>query len=252
MSIYVPQRVLTISGRFSNGRVRVQDMSKIILTTAGLLFLLALAAGAQENPAQSGPVLSGGLEMGYYGGFGFQAFGTVSNVAEDFPMNLRLALGYTSVQPGLSAEARQVFINDATNGIPEEKGRMLDFRLDMLYPVKVLNLPRAYVFAGPRHARFVGNFKYVGGNEDFDVTSNQWGIGTGLESFFAMSPRVDLVLHLGIDYYFESVLTGHDTQYSPDGDNSNGRDGYTYEDADAAIDQPKIEPRLMLGFAYNF
>lgn len=227
-------------------------MSRGIIATIGLLLLLSTAAGAQKTPASSGPVFSGGLELGYYGGFGFQAFGTVSNVAAGFPMNLRLALGYTSVEPGLSAEARQVFINDATNGIPEEKGRQLDFRLDMLYPVRILNMPRAFVFGGPRHARFVGNFKYVGGNEDFDVTSNQWGIGGGLESYFAMSPRVDLVLHLGADYYFESVLTGHDTQYSPDGDNTNGRDGYTYEDADNAIDQPKFEPRVMLGFAYNF
>ncbi len=227
-------------------------MSRKFLLSIGLLLLMSLAVSAQETPSTSGPVFSGGLKVGYYGGFGLQLHGTVSNVADGFPMSLRLGLGYTSVEPGISAEARQVFINDATNGIPEEKGRQLDFRLDMLYPVKILSLPRAYVYGGPRHARFVGNFKYVGGNEDFDVISNQWGIGGGLESFFAMSPRVDLVLHFGVDYYFESVLTGHDTQYSPDGDNVNGRDGYTYEDADAAIEQPKFEPRLMLGLAYNF
>ena len=222
------------------------------MITAGLMLVLNMAVIAQEAPAPSDPVISGGLELGYYGGPGFQVFGMVSNVATGFPMNLRLALGFTSVQPGLSAEARQVFINDATNGTPEEKGRQTDFRLDMLYPVQILNMKRAYLFGGPRHARFVSNFKFIGGNEDFDVRSNQWGIGGGLESYFAVSPKVDLVLNIGVDYYFESILTGHDTQYSPDGDNSNGRDGYTYEDADNAIDQPKVEPRVMLGFAYNF
>lgn len=225
-------------------------MTRFLMITTGLLLLLSTGLSAQ--PAPAGPTLSGGVELGYYGGTGFQAFGTVSNVATGFPMNIRFAFGYTSVEPGLSAEARQVFINDATNGIPEEKGRQLDFRMDLLYPVKILNLQRAYLFGGPRHARFLANFKYVGGNEDFDVKSNQWGIGSGVESYFAMSPRVDLVLHLGVDYYFESTLTGHDTAYSPDGDNSNGRDGYTYDDADNAIDQPKVEPRVMLGFAYNF
>ncbi len=225
----------------------------ILATVAtGLLLMVSVAVTAQESPVSNDPALSVGVEFGYYGGMGFQAFGMVSNVAEGFPMSLRLALGYTSVEPGLSGEARQVFINDATNGIPEEKGRQMDFRLDLLYPVRLLNMERAYLFGGPRHARFVGSFKYIGGNEDFDVNSNQWGIGGGLESFFAMSPKLDLVLHLGLDYYFESNLTGHDTMYAPDGDNSNGRDGYTYEDADQAIDQPKVEPRLMLGFAYNF
>lgn len=238
----------TANERFTKGQVR--DMRRIILVTTGLLLVLSIAVTAQ--PAPDKPALSGGLEIGYYGGTGFQAFGILSNVAAGFPMNLRLALGYTSVEPGLSAEARQVFINDATNGIPEEKGRQLDFRMDLLYPVKILNLQRAYVFGGPRHARFLANFKYIGGNEDFDVTSNQWGIGSGVESFFAMSPKIDLMLHIGVDYYFESTLTGHDTSYSPDGDNSNGRDGYTYDDADNAIAQPKVEPRVMLGFAYNF
>ncbi len=227
-------------------------MLRIMMVLFGLLLILSMTASAKDGSASGNPTFSGGLELGYYGGAGFQAFGMVSNVAAGLPMNLRLAMGYTSVQPGLSAEARQVFINDATNGIPEKKGRQLDFRFDMLYPVKILNLPRAYLFGGPRHARFVANFKYVGGNEDFDVTSNQWGVGGGFESYFAMSPRFDLVFHLGIDYYFESTLTGHDTRYSPDGDDSNGRDGYTYDDADNAIAQPKIEPRLMLGFAYNF
>ncbi|MCK5125592.1 MAG: hypothetical protein KAR42_05000 [candidate division Zixibacteria bacterium] len=227
-------------------------MLRVFLVIAGVLLLFNMTIAAGETLESDGPVLTGGFEFGYYGGPGFQAYGMVSNLSAEFPMTLRLALGYTSVEPGLSAEARQVFINDATNGIPEKKGRQIDFRLDMLYPVKIFNLQRAYVFGGPRHARFVSNFKYIGGNEDFDVKSNQWGIGGGLESFFKISPKFDLVLHLGIDYYFKSSLTGHDTMYSPDGDDSNGRDGYTYDDADNAIDQPKIEPRLMLGFAYNF
>ena len=227
-------------------------MSRVIFFTVGLLLLMSIAVTSQEMPGASGPVVSGGFKVGYFGGPGFQVFGMARNVATGFPMNVRFALGYTSVEPGLSAEARQVFINDATNGIPEEKGRQMDFRLDMLYPVRILNLHRAFVSGGPRHARFVGNFKYIGGNEDFDVKSNQWGIGSGFESYFAMSPRVALVFHLGVDYYFESKLTGHDTQYAPDGDDSNARDGYTYDDADEAINQPKVEPRLMMGFSYNF
>lgn len=227
-------------------------MLRSTIVIAGLILLASGSPMAQSVSPSTGPVVSGGLEIGYFGGPGFQAFGTLSNVADGFPMDIRLALGYTRVEPGLSAEARRVFINDATNGIPEESGRQMDFRMDMLYPVQVLGFKRAYVFGGPRHVRFVSNFRYIGGNEDFDVRSNQWGLGGGVESHFAVSRTIDLVVQLGLDYYFESTLSGHDTKYSPDGDNANGRDGYTYEDADAAIDQPKIEPRVMMGFAYNF
>ena len=226
-------------------------MSRILIIFAGLL-LLSISAIAQTTPPASGPVFSGGLEMGYYGGTGVQAYGIVRNLAVDFPFNLRFAVGFASVEPGLPDAARQVFINDATNGIPEESGRQYDFRFDMLYPVNLFNLPQSYFFGGVRHARFNANFKFVGGNEDFDVKSNQWGIGTGVESFFAISSRMDLILHLGADYYFESRLVGHDTEYSPDGDNANARDGYSYDDADAAVNQPKFEPQFMLGVAYNF
>ena len=227
-------------------------MLRITIITTGLLLLLSLTITAQELPVSNSRIYSGGVKLGYYGGPGFQAFGTVSNLASDFPMDLRLGLGYTSLEPGSSSEARQVFINDATNGIPEESGRQFDFRLDMLYPVKVMGMRRAFIYGGPRHARFTGNFKYIGGNEDFDVTSNQWGIGSGLESYFPVSSRVDMVMQFGVDYYFASDLTGHDTQYSPDGDDSNGRDDYTYDDADNAINQPKFEPRMMFGFSYSF
>jgi len=220
-----------------------------ILTGIALL-LLTMSVQAAPDPDETS--VSGGLELGYFGGPGFQLFGMVNNVAREFPMNLRLAIGYTTLEPGKSAEARRVFINDATNGTPEEKGRQMDFRFDLLYPVNILGMSRSYIYGGPRYARFVGNFKYVGGNEDFDVISKQWGVGGGVESYFAMSERVDLVMQLGADFFSKSDLQGHDTRYAPDGDDSNGRDGYTYDDADEAINQPTFEPRLMMGFSYNF
>jgi hypothetical protein len=176
----------------------------------------------------------------------------VSNFAQDFPLSLKLAACYCSLEPGNSADARRIFINNATNGIPEEKGRSWEFRMDFMYPVKLLNMKRAFIIGGPRYTSFLGNFKYVGGNEDFDVKSKQWGIGSGLQTFFGISNRVDLVLSGGMDYFFESTLTGHDTSYSPDGENINPREDYTYDDADEAIDQPGMEFRFQLGFSYNF
>ena len=195
---------------------------------------------------------SAGIILGYNSGMKFQAYGMVSNFAQGFPMSARLSIGYNFVQPGDAAAARRIFINNATNGIPEDKGRIMDFRLDLMFPINLLSLDRAFLIGGPRHSRFKGDFKYIGGNEDFDVTSNQWGVGMGIETYFAMSRNIDLVITGGLDYLFESTLKGHDTSYSPDGEEVNGREDYTYDDADDAIDQPKLEPIIMFGFSYNF
>jgi hypothetical protein len=35
---------------------------------------------------------------------------------------------------------------------------------------------------GPRYSTFNGNFKYVGGNEDFDIKSKQWGVEGDIEN----------------------------------------------------------------------
>lgn len=64
--------------------------------------------------------------------------------------------------------------------------------------------------------------------------------------------RFDLVVSAGIDYFFSSRLSGHDTSYSPDEANVNPRNEYTYSHADAAVGQPKLEPLIMFGFRYSF
>jgi hypothetical protein len=175
----------------------------------------------------------------------------VSGFTPSFPVTARLGIGYTSLDAGEPWDARSVFINDATNGVPQEKGHIWSFDLDVLFLVSVLSLPRSYLYGGVRHARFTGNFKFVGGNEDFDVTSSHWGLGAGLDTYFWVSRSFDLVLSAGLDYFFSSRLTGHDTSHSPDESNVNARNDYTYTDADTAVGRPKLEPLLMLGMRYN-
>jgi hypothetical protein len=191
---------------------------------------------------------SAGLTVGYRSGIGIKAIGMVSGFTPSFPVTARFGIGYTAVDAGEPLAARSVFINDATNGVPQESGHAWSLELDVLYPVRVLSLSRSQLYGGIRHARFNGNFEFIGGNEDFDVTSNNWGVGAGLESYLAMSRRVDLLVSAGVDYFFSSRLSGHDTSYSPDETNVNPRNDYTYSDADAAVGQPKLEPLLMFGF----
>ena len=74
-----------------------------------------------------------GVVAGYTGGVGVGMNASVSDFAEGFPMALRIGVGYTSREPGNAADARRIFINDATNGTPEENGWMWDYRLDLMY-----------------------------------------------------------------------------------------------------------------------
>lgn len=229
-------------------------MRRVVTSSLCAFLLSATAVQAQDasTSAARGARFSSGLLMGYSSGFALQMFGVASDFAEGFPLQARLGLGFTSVDAGSPPDARRVFINNATNGIPEESGQTWGFSLDVGYPVSLFSMKQAYLVGGVRYARFKGNFKYVGGNEDFDVKSSHWGLGAALQSYFPMGGRFDLVLDAGLDYYFSSTLTGHDTAYYPDGTAVNPREDYTYSDADAAIGQPKFSPILMLGMNYRF
>ncbi len=224
------------------------------MNTNKLLFLLFFF-GILNTQAQSGKI-SLGLHAGYNGGLGFQPQFTIYNLTKDIKMHLRFAVGYTTLNPGNALEARRVFINNNTNGTPEKSGTNLDFRMDFLLPAKILN--NSYINFGPRYSSFKGDYKFIGGNEFFDVTSTQWGLGLGAGNFFKINKNFNLEISLGADYYFPSTLTGHDTSYSPDNENINPRNDnqndnkpFTYDDADAAINQPKFVPRLMLGVNYQ-
>jgi hypothetical protein len=195
---------------------------------------------------------SGSVLVGYNGGPGFEMNGRVGQFAEGFPLELQLAMAYTGLNPGNAADARRIFINNATNGDPKKSGHVWDFRFDFLYRLSWLNIKYAYLHIGPRYSMFTGNFKFIGGNEDFDVTSDQWGLGTGLNTYFPMGKKFYLNLTGGFDYYFKGDLTGHDTIYRSDGEHVNPREDYGYGDADSAINQPKFQFRLMIGVAYIF
>lgn len=196
------------------------------------------------------PKFFGGLVFGYNGGFGGQLNFTMTSFQSGFPLSLRFGFGYTSVEPGKPADARKIFINDATNGTPEENGYMWDLRFDVMIPVNILY--KSNIYLGPRYTMFTANFNFVDGNENFDVTSNQFGLGGGIETQFLLVPNLYLAVGGGADYFFQSSLKGHDTVYSPDGDDVNPRQDYTYDDADNAVNQPKILGRFMIGINYGF
>ncbi len=234
-------------------------MKKVVLSVALVLILTAIGSMSfgQEKEKIS-PKFTTGIISGYNSGFGVQANIAVTDLAEMFPFKIQFGIGYTILQPGNAADARRIFINNATNGVPEKKGRTFDYRLDFLLPMSIFKVKNSYLGFGPRYSSFKGNFKFIGGNEDFDVTTNQWGIGAGIENHFKMTEKLNLVLVFGLDYYFKNTLYGHDTSYSRDNNNINPRKDnqnenipFTYKDADKAITQPTFVPRALIGLSFN-
>lgn len=209
--------------------------------------LAALLAFAVTPLAAQSPHLSAGGMIGYQDGIAFQAFGTVQDLAQGLPMAFRFRLGRVAMDPGSPAQARRVFINNATNGTPVSSGRTWDAGFDFVFP----RGPNTRYYAGVRRTSFKANFKFIGGNEDFDVTSSQWGLAAGLERSYRMTRKMDLVLAGGAEWYRKATLKGHDTSYSPGGEAVNPREDYTYSDADKAVSQPKLRPSLMLGVTYR-
>jgi hypothetical protein len=176
--------------------------SRIVLIVL-IFFSITGYAQSVESVFNYGPKLYGGVLFGYNGGFGGQLNITITNFQKGFPLSARFGIGYTTMEPGKSADARRIFINNATNGTPEERGWMWNLSFDMLIPLNILS--NSFIYLGPRYSMFTANFKYVGGNEDFDVTSSQFGLGGGLETHFPLVPNLYMVFGAGAEYIFEKV-----------------------------------------------
>ncbi len=215
-----------------------------------VLFALAICL-TLPSLALAGPFY-GGLNVGYTGGLGIQATGSFMDFTRDLPLSARFTLGYNSASAGDPYAARQNFINDNTNGDPEKSASTWQFRFDLMFPTFKIGPQTLYLFVGPRYASYTANYNFIGGNENFDVTSKTWGAGLGFESWFAVTETSDFVLQLGVDWYGKAKLEGHDTAYLPSGDHVNPRDGYDWNTADDAIDQPDLELLAMMGMRFRF
>lgn len=210
-----------------------------------------ILAKKTSPPLAANPKFSMGVLFGYTGNFGLNVSGTISEFSYDIPLALKFSAGYNVREAGNLWDARKVFINDNTNGDPAESAHSFDLRLDFAYPVKLFSIRKSLLYVGPRYSMHTSTFEFVGGNEFFDITTSQFGLGLELETYFGISPNLRLVFSGGFDYYFYSQIGGHDSAYNPDGTDVSGRADYTYQDADDAINQPKYEVRFLVGLNFG-
>jgi hypothetical protein len=88
-------------------------------------FVVALLLTSAAEPARATRFSVGAL-AGLRAGAGVEANVMLRDFAQGFPMAMRMAAGYSRREAGKAQEARRIFINDATNGTPEEKRALLD------------------------------------------------------------------------------------------------------------------------------
>jgi len=189
--------------------------------------------------------------IGYQQGFGIRATGEASGIVKDAPLGLSFSVAYVVMDPGNATAARSIFINDATNGTPETSGQSWTLGLNAVYYLHVPSVERFGVFLGPRYSAFSGRFRYVGGNEDFYVTTDEWGVGTGVQCSIPLSPHWGIALSIGFDWYPSATLYGHDTSYSANGTVMNGKNAYTWTDANSAVNQPQYVPSILIGASWG-
>lgn len=212
----------------------------------------ALAAGllALAAPVRAGG-FHGGVSAGWNTGPGVDLAGTFEDFTRDVPLSARLGVGYHAAGAGDPYAARRVFINDNTDGDPEKSAHAWLLRFDLMFPAFRLGGQQVHAFAGPRHGRYTAHYDFVGGNEVFDIGSNPWGLGVGAESRFTMGDATSFVLQAGFDWYGKAKIEGHDTAYLPSGDDVNPRNGYTWDTADEAVDQPRWEVVATMGIRFR-
>ena len=93
------------------------EATKIFALLCILHFCIGYKAYGQEKVKAPSKV-SAGILTGYNRGFGIQANFTLNRSASELPFDLRAGVGYTFLNPGNSADAGRIFINNATNGTP--------------------------------------------------------------------------------------------------------------------------------------
>lgn len=226
-------------------------LRKIFLLFAVLLLITAEVTAQKTPPLAANPKFSFGALVGYTDNFGINLSGMISEFSYDIPLSIKFSAGYNVRDAGNPLDARKIFINDNTNGDPDESGHSIDFRLDFAYPINIFSIRKSYLTIGPRYSMHTSTFEFVGGNEFFDITASQFGLGAGLETYFGISQNLSFVFSGGFDYYFDSKVGGHDSFYLPDGTDINGRLDYTYDDAAKSVNLPKYQFRLLAGLSFG-
>lgn len=193
------------------------------------------------------------LSFGYYGDMGTTLALRLDEDSADFPFFIQGRIGYIYQEdPGNAEEARKIFINDNAGGNIQKYGESYLVALDLGWKWKQFESLEIEWVASGLWNYYQAHFAFVGNNEAFAVKSAPFGVGLGgnMRLRFRDS-RSSLILKGGVEYFPKTLIDAHGTfYYTPDGQDDNPRNAYTYEDADAAVNQPDFRIFLQIGLLY--
>jgi hypothetical protein len=193
--------------------------------------------------------LSADVLLGFNGGTGGQVGFKLADPYPQTPWGVRLSVAYIRSDVGDATQALLIFRDYVPATNPNETGVTWNARLDASYRFDSRTFSELSVFGGVRYASFTGTIEPVSGEEKLEVTSDPWGLGIGVEMNFEFGEKSDFVVVGGLDYYFRTDISDGRTTYSPGGEPING---YTYDEVDKAINQPRWEPLIMAGISFRF
>ena len=197
-------------------------LRNIFLIISAFIFITSEVFSQTAPPLAANPKFSLGVLFGNTDNFGINISGTISEFSYDIPLTIKFSGGYNVRDAGNPVDARKIFINDNTNVDPDKSGHSIDFRLDFAYPVRLFAIRKSLLYIGPIYSMHTSIFDFVGGNEFFDISTSQFGLGAGLETYFGISPNLSFVFSGGFDYYFDAQVGGHDSFYNSDGTDNSG------------------------------
>lgn len=219
-------------------------MKKIILST--MLLFISFSLYALEPYHEIG--------VGYYGDAGISIALRMEEESRDFPFFIQARGGFIyQIDPGNATEARQIFINDNAGGNVEKHGESYLVGMDIGYKWKTFDAFFLEFTLSGLWNYYAAHYSFIGNNESFTVTTSPFGLGLSAALRMPLSNSSNsLLLKGGGEYFPKAQLDAHGTYYyTPDAQDERPRNDYTYEDADAAVNQPGWRGYVQVAFLYT-
>lgn len=194
------------------------------------------------------------ISVGYYGDTGVSIALRLEENSRDFPFFVQARGGYIyQTDPGNATDARQIFINDNTGGNIEKYGESYLIALDLGWKWKTFEKISIEFTLSGLWNYYSANYSFIGNNEAFTVTTKPFGLGAGAALRLPLSDsRTSLLIKGGVEYFPKAQLNAHGTYYyTPEGKDDRPRNDFTYEDADAAVNQPGFRGLIQIAFLYT-
>ena len=182
---------------------------------------------------------------GFNGGTGAQVGFKYAQPRPDIPWGGRISVAYMRGAGGNASQAVFIWTGELPSSDPNVSDVIWNVRLDANYRFNSEDFSEVSVFGGLRWESFNAEYTDAEDTELLTVESSPFGIGIGLEGNYPFGKTADLVLVVGLDYYFETELKGNNgVTITPDDPR--------YDEAAKAIDQPNWVPLVMAGLSFRF